>query len=192
MRVDEGKTPLRPDGHPTPARFGSALRRAAAGRSRTAVPPPSREPAGPPVARPLGVRREAAARAMGELRARRDAFREEERSPTAASAALAGPQGRFPDGVAEVRALVRALPVAIEAARVREGEPLSLSFGRSLSVEIRSGAGGVEIVLRPAEALARAASAELPALVAALRARGIAVARAEVRGRSPGSAARPR
>jgi hypothetical protein len=85
----------------------------------------------------------------------------------------------------ELRAILRAVPVAVEAGRVGGGAPaLELAFGRALSVEIRGGArGGVDLVLRPDAALARSASAELPALVRALRARGVEVARAEVRER---------
>jgi hypothetical protein len=85
--------------------------------------------------------------------------------------------------VPELAALVRALPAAVDASRVRDGAPLALSFGRSLEVDLRSGAAGIEVVLRPDPRLARAADAELPRVVAALRARGIAVGRAEVRPR---------
>ncbi|HEX9053083.1 MAG TPA: hypothetical protein VF841_21325, partial [Anaeromyxobacter sp.] len=91
---------------------------------------------------------------------------------------------------AELRAVIRALPVAIDAARVREGAPLTLSLGRALDVHVRAGQAGVEVVLRPDPRLARAAEAELPALVASLRSRGILVARAAVRARASGE--RPR
>ncbi len=84
---------------------------------------------------------------------------------------------------------MRTLPPAIDASRVRAGEPLALSFGRSMDVEVRAGPAGVEILIRPAPPLARAAAAELPGIVAALRRRGLEVARAEVRTRrgDPGS-----
>jgi hypothetical protein len=92
-----------------------------------------------------------------------------------------------PHATPALAALARALPVAVAAA-AREGAPLALSFGRSLDVELRTSAGGVELLLRPEPRLERAAQAELPRLVAALRARGVAVARAAIR---PGGAARP-
>jgi hypothetical protein len=87
-----------------------------------------------------------------------------------------------------LRAAVRALPAAVEAARVAAGSQLALSFGPALGVELRAGPGGLELTLRPAAALDRAAAAELPGLVAALRARGLTVARAEVRARTDGRA----
>jgi len=85
----------------------------------------------------------------------------------------------------ELRAAVRALPAAVEAARLREGAQLTLGFGGALGVELRAGAHGLEVTLNPVPTLSRAAAAELPGLVAALRARGLRVARAEVR---PGAA----
>jgi hypothetical protein len=75
---------------------------------------------------------------------------------------------------------VRALPPVIEAARLQDGARLALTLGGALAVDLRGGAAGVEVTLRPAAALGQAAAAELPALVAALRARGVRVARAEL------------
>lgn len=94
----------------------------------------------------------------------------------------------------ELRALVRALPVAVETFGVRDGAPLALSFGRSLDVELRAVPGGISLVLRAEAWLARAAAAGLTELVAALGRRGVAVVRSEVRGRgegSPGGAGEP-
>jgi hypothetical protein len=88
----------------------------------------------------------------------------------------------------ELRAVVRALPVAIQTFGLREGAPLALSLGRSLDVELRAARGGVELVLRPERRLARACEAELAALVSALSARGISVVRAAVRARAAGAA----
>jgi hypothetical protein len=96
-----------------------------------------------------------------------------------------------PPPVPELAALVRALPSAVVAAGSPNGAPLALSFGRSLEVELRSGASGIELLLRPDPRLLRAAEAELPRLLAALRVRGVAVARAEVRARG-GSSGRAR
>jgi len=97
------------------------------------------------------------------------------------------------EGVAALRAAVRAFPPAIVATPLRDGAQLALNFG-ALGVELRAGAQGLELALRPAAPLADAARAELPGLVAALRASGIKVARAEVRpwgGRSGGASGPP-
>ncbi len=65
---------------------------------------------------------------------------------------------------------------------------LALSFGTALTVDLRAGAQGLELTLHPARALERAARAELPGLVEALRARGLRVARADIRSRVAGPA----
>jgi len=88
--------------------------------------------------------------------------------------------------VPELRAALRTLPVTIDAARLRDGASLSLDLGQALSVEIRRRPAGLELLLRPEGSLSRATAAELPALVRALRARGLTVSRAEVRARSDG------
>jgi hypothetical protein len=89
----------------------------------------------------------------------------------------------------ELAAVARAAPVAIAArGGLADGAPLALSFGPSLAVELRAGPAGVELRLLPDARLARAAEAELPRVVTALRLRGVAVARAEVRSRAGGSA----
>jgi hypothetical protein len=110
-----------------------------------------------------------------------------EGSPALAAAAR-GPPAPEPTPIPELAAVARAVPVAIAAGGLRDGAPLALSFGRSLDVELRTGVGGVELRLVPEARLARAAEAELPRVVAALRQRGIAVARAEVRPRAGGRA----
>jgi len=157
-------------------RFGEALRRAREGDAAR------RGRAEPGAAGRPETRRVAATRAQVDATARR----EEERAALAADPGRpAGPQEIAP--VPEIAALVRTLPAAIEAARARDGAPLSLSFGRSLDVELRSGAGGVEVLLRPEPRLLHAAEAELPRVLAVLRMRGVAVARAEVRARGGGT-----
>lgn len=83
--------------------------------------------------------------------------------------------------VAGLRAAIRALPAAVEAARLREGAQLTLTLGGALGVDLRAGAGGVELTLRPAAALGPVAAEALPALVAALRGRGVRVRGAMVR-----------
>jgi hypothetical protein len=82
-----------------------------------------------------------------------------------------------------VAAAVRAVPAAALAFQAQGRAALALDLGPALSVELRAAPSGVEIVLRPEGALSRAAAAELPGLVRALRARGVAVARAEVKAR---------
>jgi hypothetical protein len=132
---------------------------------------------------PAALRRSHADRKDASLHQRRDGFAEVERQ-AAPSGAPPPPAPVDPPPPAELRAAVRAIPPAVEAARIREGVPLVLSFGRALSVDLRSGPAGLEVLLRPEASLARAASAELPGLVAALRARGVRVAHADVRPRS--------
>lgn len=95
-----------------------------------------------------------------------------------------------PSPIPELAAVVRALPPAITSAIAGGNGPLALSFGRSLDVELRPGVGGVEVVLRPEPRLLRAAEAELPRLVEALRVRGVAVASAVVRPRGGAGRAR--
>jgi len=109
---------------------------------------------------------------------------------------LASPTVQKPDapsGICELQAALRAAPPAIAAA-ARQGAPqLALDFGSALSIDLRTGAQGLELSLRPAPALERAARAELPRLVEALRARGLRLARADVRANpatSPASRAR--
>jgi hypothetical protein len=81
----------------------------------------------------------------------------------------------------ELATAVRALPPVIAAVPVRGGAELTLGFGGSLSVVLRAGPEGLELALHPAPGLEQAARAELPGLVEALGARGVRVARAEVR-----------
>lgn len=57
---------------------------------------------------------------------------------------------------------------------------VTVRLGRSLEVRVAHGDAGVEVALQAAEGLSPAAEAELPVLVAALRARGVRVARAGV------------
>jgi hypothetical protein len=144
--------------------------------------------------RASSARRAGADAGEAALLGRRETFREAERAPPTQAALAPEPRPpRTPDvapSTPALRALVRALPPAVEASRVREGAPLSLAFGRSLDVELRASPRGIEVVLRPEPRLARSCADELPRVVAALAARGLTVARAEVRPRPCG--ARPR
>jgi hypothetical protein len=191
--VSEGAT--RPREAPAAARsrqFADAMRRARQGGAADARGAAARE-AG---SRAAQGRRAVADGKDAALAGRRDGSREEERLATAAApvgAAVQGPPATAAAGApaaAELRAVIRALPVAVDASRVREGAPLTLSLGRALDVDVRAGREGVEVVLRPDPRLARVAEAELPGLVASLRSRGIAVSRAEVRARAGDGGAR--
>ncbi len=186
MRVSEGGT--RPREAPAVARskaFGDAMRRAREGSAAAARGAAAREHG----FRTASARRTVADGKDDALAGRRQGSREEERlSAGAAPPQIAGQATAVRAtgdvaGPAELRAVIRALPVAIHASRVREGAPLTLTLGRALDVDVRAGRAGVELVLRPDPRLARATEAELPGLVASLRSRGIAVARAEVRAR---------
>lgn len=193
MRVTEGGTRSRAaPGAGRSRGFADAMRRARQGAAADARGATARE-AG---FRSASARRTAADGKDAALAGRRDGAREEERlvasaaPPPPAAQWTAAPGAVEAAAPAELRAVIRALPVAIDAARVREGAPLTLSLGRALDVHVRAGQAGVEVVLRPDPRLARAAEAELPALVASLRSRGILVARAAVRARASGE--RPR
>jgi hypothetical protein len=102
-------------------------------------------------------------------------------SPTANPGRLGGEPA-----LPELREAARAIPPAIWAGRLEGVPSVELAFGRDLSVELRQGSAGIELAVRTGPPLARAARVDLPALVQSLRARGVIVARAEVRGGSPG------
>jgi hypothetical protein len=120
---------------------------------------------------------------------RRDGFREEQRAAPAAPWQPPPPAGPAAPPAA-LRALARALPLAIDGSGPRDGATIALALGRSLAIELRLAPGGLELVLRADRRLAGACAEGLPALVAALGRRGIAVARAGIRPRSgaPGGA----
>ncbi len=179
MRVSEGGRP-REAGEPRTRRFGDALRKA--GREVKGARAPAAE--GPTTAgRAATSRRSAADRADDTLHGRREGFREEARAADP-QPPVAAARPAEPISTPELRALVRTLPLAIQTFGLADGAPLALSFGRSLDVELRAVPGGVELVLRPELRLVKAATAELPRVLAALGAKGISVARAEVRVRA--------
>jgi hypothetical protein len=76
---------------------------------------------------------------------------------------------------------------AVEAFRLAGRDALALDFGPALGVELRRGPEGIEVRLHASPGLAPAARAELPGLVRTLVARGVPVARAEVRSRRSGA-----
>jgi hypothetical protein len=179
MRIGDGASARRAAEGSRRRRFDDALGRAAAaqaigGRFEATAP------AGPAPARRPAAPRDRAQMPRGE-RAGEDA------GPLA-RAPLPTPSLHIaePPAPPELRALVRALPVAVETFGVRDGAPLALSLGGSLDVELRAVQGGVELVLRADARLARACAAGIPGLVAALGRRGVSVVRAEVRGRAGG------
>lgn len=78
---------------------------------------------------------------------------------------------------------VRAVVPAVEAFRLGGREALALDLGAALGIELARVPGGVALVLSAAPGLAPAARSELPHLLRSLAARGVTVARAEVRER---------
>jgi hypothetical protein len=166
--------PTAPPSAPSPSRrqaaparrFDDALRRAEAGSTGRPRAPVQRHVR--PLARGLSGRQ-----------------RETPSASAPPPAPLSPPGPTAPPGIPELQAAVRAAPPAIvAAARGAQAGQLSLSFGAALSVDLRTGAQGLELSLRPAPSLERAARAELPRLVEALRARGVRVAGAVVKART--------
>lgn len=144
---------------------------------------PAETPGEPPLAGPSPAQRPPV-RAPSRA-ARDESARDAEPSPPPGTVAQALPKLDAPPGICELQAAIRSAPVAIAAA-ARQAQPqLALQLGSALSIDLRAGAQGLELSLRPSASLERAARAELPGLVEALRARGLRVARAEVRP-SPG------
>jgi len=175
-RVDGAEPRVREGGAPR-RRFADVLARAGEGRAgdRAKAPAPKGRTPGSGPAPPM--RR----KAPFETDKRPD-----DSPPGGSPAAGPGPRGSLEaSGAAELRACLRAAPAVI-AASLRPGDAeLALSFGAALSLDLRSSAQGLELTLRPASGLERVTRAELPGLVEALRARGLRVARAEVRPRAP-------
>jgi len=87
------------------------------------------------------------------------------------------------------RAIAQVTP-AVEAFWREGRQAVVLDFGRALGVELRCEAGAVVVALSVPPDLAGAARAEVPGLVAAVAARGVMVARAEVRRRGQGAPGR--
>jgi hypothetical protein len=71
--------------------------------------------------------------------------------------------------------------IALEVGHLADRPSLTVRLAAGAGVRLTRSPAGVEVVLEVAGARRREAEAELPALVAALRARGVALARAEVR-----------
>lgn len=187
MRVNETSAARRLPAAAEAGRFAETLRRARAAQTASAT---AQESAAGPGARARSLELRKGARDGPAPLARREAARDEERASAGAVSEGTHEVRSDPSPVPELAAVVRALPAAIDAARLRDGAPLALSFGRSLDVELRAVPSGVEVVLRPEPRLLRAAEVELPRVVEALRLRGIEVAHAGVMSRGRGGRAR--
>lgn len=79
--------------------------------------------------------------------------------------------------------LARAVERIALLVRAGSSPSVTIELGRSLDVRIDQARAGVEVTIRAVHGLSPLAEAELPLLVAALRARGVRVARAGVLGR---------
>jgi hypothetical protein len=181
MRIEGGGRAAGGDGTERAGRFGEALARAggderhdARAEARGQAEPGSPRRRGRPTAADDGPDGAGTAGASGA----------DARGAALRPAHAPGKAAEVPPAPELARA-IRVVPPAAAILGPAGGAPLTLSFGRSLDVELRATAAGVEVVLRPEPALARAAEAELPRLAAALRVRGVAVARVEIRARPP-------
>jgi hypothetical protein len=99
-------------------------------------------------------------------------------------AALVSPGPAGPERITS-RAPVLAGAIERIALLVKSGAApaVTVQLGRSLDVRIAQAPAGVEVTLQVVRGLSPLAEAELPLLVAALRARGVRVARAGIRPR---------
>jgi len=114
----------------------------------------------------------------------------EEALERAASAVASGPGARLAEpGLPELREACRAIPPCLWSGQVGREKTVELAFGRDVRIELRQAAGGIEVTVRVTAPLLRAARGDLPALVAALRERGVEVPRADVRGYPRGGGA---
>ena len=76
--------------------------------------------------------------------------------------------------------LARAIERIVLLVKSGEAASVTLQLGPSLDVRIEQVRAGVDVQIRAANGVSPRAEAELPLLIAALRARGVQVARAEV------------
>jgi hypothetical protein len=133
--------------------------------------------AGPVLAR----RRVAAEERAASLRERRD---EAEPGKLASGACLAADLAREPvaaDGPPRIFAAAALDRVALEVGRLGDRPSLEVRLAADVAVRLTRAARGVEVEITVAAPRRRDAEAELPAIVAALRARGVTPSRAAVR-----------
>lgn len=112
---------------------------------------------------------------------------DERRAEAAPSRGRAPAGGAAPEapgtapGASDLAAAVEKLAVTVERRDRALGPELRLDLGGRLSVRLARGEMGMEVVFVGGATMARLVEAELPAVLARLRQRGIAVSRAEVR-----------
>lgn len=94
------------------------------------------------------------------------------------------PEEQEAPGAAAAPLLARAVERIALVVRAGVAPSVTIALGRSLDVHIGQARAGVEVTIRAVHGLSLLAEAELPVLVAALRARGVRVARAGVLSRS--------
>ncbi len=134
-----------------------------------------------PAALTLARRRRGAGEAQRLLGERRDSA-EPGKPGAPAQMRSADPDMRAPDASSSPLVPASAVErVVIEAGRMADRPFVEMAFGRDLRVRLTRSPRGVEILLEPGAGLRGAVQVELPGLVAAVRARGVAVARIEVR-----------
>ncbi len=110
--------------------------------------------------------------------------RRAETAPFSGSAPAGGAARDAPRAVpsaGDLAAAVEKLAVAVERRDRALGPELRLDLGGRLSVRLGRGEKGMEVVFAGGATMARLVEAELPAVLARLRQRGIGVSRAEVR-----------
>lgn len=88
--------------------------------------------------------------------------------------------GEVPSRGAGAPLLARAVERIVLIVKSGAAPSVTVELGRSLDVRIEQSRAGVEVTIRAVHGLSPLAEAELPGLVAALRARGVRVARAGV------------
>ena len=92
--------------------------------------------------------------------------------------------GEIPSRGAGAPLLARAVERIVLIVKSGAAPSVTVELGRSLDVRIDQVRAGVEVTIRAVHGLSPLAEAELPGLVAALRARGVRVARAGVLARA--------
>ena len=76
---------------------------------------------------------------------------------------------------------IHRVALAVEALRASDRHRVDIAFHPGATLQLSAASDGVRLVFAVTAPLARLASTELPAIVEALRGRGVKVARAEVR-----------
>jgi hypothetical protein len=130
-------------------------------------------------------RRRAVADVHGEGLSRRRADHERSEQPQAPRPAPAGlPSAPAPaegSAAATFAAAVERLALELKRREAAEGHSLEMRFGAALEIRLTQVGRALRIDMTGDRAAARLARAEMPGILAALRARGLSVSRAEVR-----------